>query len=104
MVSSRRRGPGLEDLVLEAAGHRRRVALRCQNYVAAGRVVAATDLLLTLPERLARSLDAGARVALRPFPLETPGLVLRMYWHAALDNDPANRWLRDQVDQLQRAL
>ncbi|HEX4448525.1 MAG TPA: LysR family transcriptional regulator [Polyangiaceae bacterium] len=104
LVSSRRRGPGLEDVVLEHGGHRRRVALRCQNYLAACQVVRATDLVLTMPERLARSLDLGPALVVGPFPLESPALAIHMYWHGAADNDPANAWLREQVERLVRAL
>jgi DNA-binding transcriptional LysR family regulator len=100
IVSSRRRGPGLEDMVLRQRGARRRIVLRCQNYLAACQVVKQSDLLLTIPERLARSLPMGQELALVPFPGEIPNLTLHMYWPAAADNDPANRWLRSQVQAL----
>src|SRR5229473_659552 len=35
MVTSRRKGPGLEDLVLSQHGLQRRIRLRCRNYLAA---------------------------------------------------------------------
>jgi DNA-binding transcriptional LysR family regulator len=104
VVSSRRRGPALEDVVLRQTGQRRRVSLRCQNYHAACQVVRSTDLLLTMPERLARVLNKGLDNVLLPFPAEAPALAIHMYWHAALDNDPANTWLREQVLRLARAL
>ncbi len=100
LVSSRRKGPGIEDMALRQAGHRRRVALRCQNYHAACLVVRSTDLLLTMPERLARSLTEGHDNLVVPFPLGTPALAMHMYWHAASDNDAANQWLRDEVLRL----
>jgi DNA-binding transcriptional LysR family regulator len=99
-VSSRRKGPGVEDLVLRQRGQHRRIVLRCQNYLAACQVVRETDLLLTIPERLARSLPLEDETCLLPFPCETPPLSIHMYWHASADNDPANMWLRGQIERL----
>jgi DNA-binding transcriptional LysR family regulator len=104
LVSSRRKGPALEDVVLRQSGKRRRVSLRCQNYHAACQVVRSTDLLLTMPERLARALNEQSDNLLVPFPVEAPALAIHMYWHAAVENDPANVWLREQVLRLARKL
>jgi DNA-binding transcriptional LysR family regulator len=94
LVSSRRRGPGLEDFGLAQAGHQRRITLRCQHYQAAMEVVAATDLLLTLPAMLARQLT-DRRFASSPLPLSVPPMVMHLYWHRDQDGDPGHRWLRE---------
>jgi DNA-binding transcriptional LysR family regulator len=104
IVSSRRSGPGLEDAALRPLGRRRRISLRCQNVHAACQVVRGSDLLLTLPARLAQALNRGLGGCILPFPVPAPGLAIHMYWHAASDNDPANRWLREQVLALAGAL
>ena len=96
-TSSRRRGPGLEDIELSRLGLQRRIRLRCQHYFAACRVVAETDLALTMPEGLARIVNQQFDNKLLPFPLEIPPLDIYLYWHAAVDNDPANLWLRQQI-------
>ena len=96
-TSSRRRGPGLEDVELSRQGLQRRIRLRCQHYFAACRVVSETDLALTMPERLARIVNQQFNNQLLPFPLEMPSLDIYLYWHANVDNDPANQWLRDQI-------
>jgi len=93
LVSSRRRGPGLEDFGLAQAGHQREITLRCQHYQAAMEVVAATDLLLTLPAVLAEQL-AGKRFITSALPLQVPALSMHLYWHRDLDGDPGHRWLR----------
>lgn len=96
-TSSRRRGPGLEDVELSRQGLQRRIRLRCQHYFAACRVASETDLALTMPERLARIVNQQFNNQLLPFPLEMPSLDIYLYWHANVDNDPANQWLRDQI-------
>ena len=96
-VSSRRRGLSAEDFELARHNLRRRVRLRCQNYLAACRVVSETDLVLTMPQRYAQILNANLRNQLLPFPLEVPAFDSYLYWHASADNDPANAWLRRQI-------
>jgi DNA-binding transcriptional LysR family regulator len=94
MVTSRRKGPGFEDLALAERGLQRRVRLRCRNYVAAFRLVSETDLLLTMPERYAGVLNRAFANRVLPLPVETPTLDLYFYWHEAAASDPANLWLR----------
>ncbi|MES2075810.1 MAG: LysR family transcriptional regulator [Pseudomonadota bacterium] len=104
LASSRRRGPGLEDVELSRLGLQRRVKLRCQHYYAACRVVSQTDLLLTMPERLARVVNQQFDNQMLPFPLPMPGLDVHLYWHANVDTDPANAWLRQRVVEAVGAL
>jgi DNA-binding transcriptional LysR family regulator len=96
-TSSRRRGPGLEDVELSRHGLQRRIRLRCQHYFAACRVVSQTDLALTMPDRLARIVNQQFDNQILPLPLEMPSLDVYLYWHANVDNDPANSWLRAQI-------
>jgi len=99
LASSRRRGPGLEDFELSRLGVQRRILLRCQHYFAACRVVSQTDLLLTMPERYARVANQQFDNQILPFPTEMPPFDVYLYWHANVDDDPANRWLREQLIQ-----
>ena len=69
-VSSRRRGLTAEDFELSLHNLRRRVRLRCQHYFVACHVVSETDLVLTMPERYARTINAQFRNRLLPFPLQ----------------------------------
>jgi DNA-binding transcriptional LysR family regulator len=96
-VSSRRRGLSAEDFELARHNLRRRVRLRCQNYLAACRVVSETDLILTMPQRYARILNAHFRNQLLPFPLKVPAFDSYLYWHVNADADPANAWLRQRL-------
>lgn len=97
LVTSRRRGSGAEDVELAKLGLQRRVRVRCQSYFAACRVVAETDLLLTMPERYAHVLERGTSNQILPIPIEAAPITLHLYWHAAVDGDPANRWLRARL-------
>jgi DNA-binding transcriptional LysR family regulator len=97
LVSSRRYGPSLIDVELSRLGFRRKIILRCQHNFAACRVVSETDLLLTLSRGHASMLNFGLGNRVYPFPLKTTQLEAHMYWHESVENDPANRWLRQQI-------
>lgn len=97
LVTSRRSGYGVIDMELARRGLRRRVALRCQHYYAGWRVATETDLILTMPERLAHLLNVDGVNRILPLPLDLPAQDIYLYWHANADNDPANRWLREQL-------
>lgn len=97
MVTSRKQGPGLEDVELSKRGLSRRIRLRCRNYLAALRVVATSDLVVTMAERYVPLLSGGLKTETVAFPFRVPTLDLYLYWHASADGDAANRWLRGLV-------
>lgn len=104
-VSSRRSGPSLIDVELSRHGLRRQVFLRSQHNHTACMVVSKTDMLLTLPERHAQLLNLGMANAglmnqVYPFPLPEPRLEAHLYWHESVENDPANRWLREEIEKV----
>lgn len=98
LVSSRRYGPSLIDVELSRLGFRRKIVLRCQHTFPACRVVSETDLLLTLSESHARLISAALGTRLYPLPMKTAQVEAQMYWHESVENDPANRWLREQIE------
>ncbi|QRN93117.1 LysR family transcriptional regulator [Archangium violaceum] len=95
-VSSRRTGLTLEDLVLSRLGYQREIAVRCQHYEAACRVVAGSDLLLTIPRRQAEALSAPLGIRILPMPVMLPTVELHLYWHRQVDGEPRNQWLRSE--------
>ncbi len=98
-VSSRRTGRAVEDLGLARLGLERQVVMRCQHYEAACRIVADSDLLLTMPRRQAEAINAAVGNVVLPMPIPLPGVELHLYWHRQREGDPANRWLRERCGQ-----
>ncbi|MGZ4856072.1 MAG: hypothetical protein ACXVKH_12785, partial [Candidatus Angelobacter sp.] len=46
-------------------------------------------------------LNAGFDHRLYPFPLKSlQQLEIHMYWHESAENDPPNRWLREQIKKV----
>jgi DNA-binding transcriptional LysR family regulator len=89
------------DAELNRKGKNRRIVLRCQNYFAACRAASQTDMLLTMPEYYAEMLNSNFENRLYPFPLKSlQTLDIHMYWHESADNDPPNRWLREEIARI----
>lgn len=96
-VSSRRTGPTMEEFHLGRLGLQRRVALRCQNYEAACRVVAGTELLLTMPREQALLLRPALGFRILSLPMELPPIDLHVFWHRQAQELPVQRWLRERL-------
>lgn len=99
LVSPVGEGPGIVDQVLAARGLERRVALRVPFFMAAPLAVASSDLVLTLPTRIAHRLASQAPLRILPPPLPLPTYTSSLVWPARLHEDPAHRWLRALVVQ-----
>ena len=96
-ISSRRSGLGYVDLSLGKMGLQRKVTLRSQHYLMASSILMNTDMAMTVPERFAR------RHGLHQVPLpvnDVPALETHLYWHESTDQDPANRWMREQIIEI----
>ncbi|WP_206684164.1 LysR family transcriptional regulator [Teichococcus aerophilus] len=88
------------DLALAAIGRSRHVALVLPHWGPATRVVAGTDLVLTVARRIlpARPEAEGLRVFPPPFAI--PGFAFQQVWHPRRDGDAAHRWLREAIMEL----
>ncbi len=100
-VSSRRTGRAVEDLGLARLGLERQVVMRCQHYEAACRIVAESDLLLTMPRRQAEAINTAVGNVVLELPVPLAGIELHLYWHRQREADPANQWLRERVVWMQ---
>lgn len=101
-VSRRGRTHGPLDVALQARGLQRHVGAVVPFYAAAAVLVGATDHIGLVPRRLAEEHHR----TLRWFPIDAdlPEVDVRMHWHARLDADPAQLWLRDVVRRTAKAL
>ena len=82
------------DLALAERGRTRRVVLSLPHFALLGPLLANSDLVAMLPERLARE-----NKALQVFeaPIAVPGFDLLMLWPERLQRDPGHQWLRQQL-------
>lgn len=92
-VSHRASGPAIEDIALRQQGVNRQIALHCQSYGSAINVVRQSELLLTMPVKLAGALNQDGVVTC-DVPVSIPDIAIHLYWHKNTDNHPALSWLR----------
>jgi DNA-binding transcriptional LysR family regulator len=103
LVTYRAGGHRVIEEALERAGAGPRIALRVPHFTVVPMVLERTDLILTLPARVARVYESRGRFKSLPPPIPIPPAEVAVHWHERFDGDPGNRWLRDQlVDLLAR--
>ena len=97
VVESQGTGHGKVDELLARRGVERKVRLTVPHFVAVGHILRHTDMVATVPERLAQALvePFGLRYAAHPAPV--PEIAIHVFWHAKVHKDPANQWLRNLV-------
>jgi DNA-binding transcriptional LysR family regulator len=90
-------GESAVDVALAKQGRARHVALRVPHFLAGAMLVADSDMILTLPSRLAHRLVERLPLALLDVPLPIAPLSPAMIWHARVHGDPAHVWVRQQL-------
>ncbi len=91
---------GLLELALHKLGHRRDAQLKVPYFGAVGPIIERTDMIATLPRRLATRLSATSNTCITPAPIELPTLTHIQVWHPRDDSDPAHKWLRTLVQRI----
>ena len=93
LVSPRGNTSGAVDRLLMDFGLSRRISLLVATYLAVPAAVAASDLVATVPQRVARHIAAAADIAITPLPIDFAATV-SMAWHRRTASDPAQTWFR----------
>jgi DNA-binding transcriptional LysR family regulator len=82
------------DAALAARGLQRDVVLRSMHFLGFTRILRSTDVVATLPNRLAIACATSAPLRILKPPVEIPSLEVGQFWHRRFHLDPGNRWLR----------
>lgn len=104
LVASADGAPSGVDRALTALGRSRRVAVRVPHLLVAAATISATDLVGTLPRRLAESCSAAYGLRLFETPLELASFEVGFAWHPRSAADAATRWLKDELRSVAVAL
>jgi DNA-binding transcriptional LysR family regulator len=83
---------------------RREVVLSTPHFTSVPIIVAQSDLIVTIPEPLARyfsSVAVGVRVVQLPF--DPPRIAIKQFWHRKFQHDARSRWLRGLTCELFQA-
>jgi DNA-binding transcriptional LysR family regulator len=93
-------GHGEVDGLLERAGIKRRMRLVVPHFIAVGHILQSTDLIATLPHRLAIRIEEPFHLTTSPHPAGIPDISISLVWHAKYNRDPGNMWLRQLFVEL----
>jgi DNA-binding transcriptional LysR family regulator len=95
------RGSGLSariDEALAKLGRKRRARLAVPHFLLVPEIVARSDMISALPERLARGYANKLRIF--ELPLEIEGFTVGQIWHERNQREPAQLWLREVLLEL----
>jgi len=86
--------------ILAELGAKRWTGLWIPYFATAIAIIAASDMILTLPTRAAEALARPEALSSFVPPFHTPAFDCRLLWHARSDADLAHRWVRDRIAEL----
>lgn len=82
---------------LEKAGIKASAHFTVPHFVAVPYIVSSTDLLVTVPQKLAESAAAPFQLHYVKPPLRLPTLQTNIFWHRRFNQDEGNQWLRNLI-------
>jgi DNA-binding transcriptional LysR family regulator len=90
-------GAARADPALADPGRMRRRGVTVTHFLLVPEIVAGSDLIATLPERVAERFAGRYPVVVHRSPVRPAGFSVAMSWHERSDADPARAWLRGLV-------
>lgn len=99
LISPRGDERGFADTILAVQGYTRHVAMIINQFAPAGEIIANSDMILTVPRRIAdRAIQTFGCVA-RKSPIEPPDAFTEtsVIWHKRFGNHPAIQWFADTL-------
>lgn len=100
VVISAGTGHGAIDELMKRSGVDRLVRLTVPHFVGVGHILRSTDLVATVPERLAIHLAEPFDLTYLPHPVRLPEVAINVFWHAKAHRSLANQWLRGVIFDL----
>ncbi|HVF90273.1 MAG TPA: LysR family transcriptional regulator [Blastocatellia bacterium] len=93
-------GPGIIDTLLAQKGLARHSTVLVPHFASVPFLVSDSDLIATVPERLALKFSKLAKLQVLPVPITIPPFRLTMVWHERVHADPAHSWLRNLIAEI----
>jgi DNA-binding transcriptional LysR family regulator len=77
-----------------------RVHLRVASFVTSAFVASRTDMVATVPARLAHHVAADLKLAIFATPVPLPRIEINQFWHERVHRDTGHRWFRAAIQKL----
>lgn len=100
VIEARGTGHGRIEELLKRSGVNRIVRLNLPNFMSAPYIVAETDLIATVTEKLALQTAGKLGLVAHPNPVQLPSAQINLFWHRRFHQDTGNIWLRNLFFQL----
>jgi DNA-binding transcriptional LysR family regulator len=94
VVAAQGTGHGIVEAMFEREGVEPDVVLRLPHFLSAPIVIAESDLVATVPQRMGEIFARMLPLKLLAHPLRIPPFQVNQYWHRRFHQDAANQWLR----------
>ncbi len=85
-------------------GYRQNIKYHVQNVTTVAEVVATSDVIATVPQRLAERLLAQHPLRLFKLPFAVPPMKHRAYWHECMQTDARNQWFRELLAEVGKSM
>ncbi|NVJ97477.1 MAG: LysR family transcriptional regulator [Alphaproteobacteria bacterium] len=97
LVSPRGDAHGFVDDQLADMGLKRRIVMMVNNFGSAPMLVASSDMVVTMPSRVADKCSEFFDLHIVPSPISPPSHMIGgvLVWHKRLTNHPAHTWFRN---------
>lgn len=93
-------GHGVVEKMLVRGGVDRISRLRLPHFISAPYILAKTDLIATVTEKLALQTADTLGLVVRPHPVEIPPAQINSFWHRRFHQDTGNIWFRNLIFDL----
>ena len=93
-------GSQLLEAALASRRIKRNVVLELPGFLGLVRIVATTDLIVTLPRHIGETLAKMGELRIFDCPVPIPKFTVKQHWHARYHQDPGNRWIRGVIATL----
>lgn len=104
LVTLRRDTTGEIDKLLAQRHLQRRVAITTPHMLALPAILATTDLVATVPYRVAAQLARLHNLDLFELPIKTEAWTVSMLWSKLADKDAANSWFRQTLKTISKTI
>lgn len=88
------------DRLLSDRGLKRNVVLQVPHILVLPRIIVDSDLIITIPEKLARDYEKQLPLRIFDPPEQLPRLRFHMYWHEKNQKSSAHIWLRNLLIEI----
>lgn len=87
------------DLALAKRGLQRRIAMRVPHFISMPLMVLASDMICTLPRRMATLYADHFKLRAHAVPLRMPQFPVYLIWHQRLEADAGHQWFRTHLTE-----